>query len=73
MHILSELSHLIFLLDVMGAMKPASILRGDVIVIDDVVTTGVTLQEAARALNSQGFHAFGSVCAVTACVTQPLR
>jgi len=55
------------------SLKPGSILRGDAIVIDDVVTTGATLQEAARALNSQGFHAFGSVCAVTACVTQPLR
>ena len=55
------------------SLKPGSILRGDAIVIDDVVTTGATLREAARALNSQGFHAFGSVCAVTACVAQPLR
>jgi predicted amidophosphoribosyltransferase len=55
------------------SLKPGAILRGDAIVIDDVVTTGATLQEAARALNSQGFHAFASVCAVTACVAQPLR
>jgi predicted amidophosphoribosyltransferase len=55
------------------SIKPGSILRGDAIVIDDVVTTGATLQEAARALNSQSFHGFGSVCAVTACVAQPLR
>jgi predicted amidophosphoribosyltransferase len=55
------------------SLKPGSILRGDAIVIDDVVTTGATLQEAARALNSQGFHAFGSVCAVTACEAHPLR
>ena len=55
------------------SLKPGAILRGDAIVIDDVVTTGATLREAARALNSQGFHAFGSVCAVTACVAQPLR
>ena len=55
------------------SLKPGSILRGDAIVIDDVVTTGATLREAARALNSQGFHPFGSVCAVTACVAQPLR
>lgn len=55
------------------SVKPGSILRGNAIVIDDVVTTGATLREAARALNSQGFHAFGSVCAVTACVAQPLR
>ena len=55
------------------SVKPGAILRGDAILIDDVVTTGATLREAARALNSQGFHAFGSVCAVTACVAQPLR
>jgi predicted amidophosphoribosyltransferase len=55
------------------SLKTGAILRGDAIVIDDVVTTGATLREAARALNSQGFHAFGSVCAVTACVAQPLR
>jgi predicted amidophosphoribosyltransferase len=55
------------------SLKPGAILRGDAIVIDDVVTTGATLREAARALNSQGFHAFSSVCAVTACVAQPLR
>ncbi len=55
------------------SIKPGAILRGDAILIDDVVTTGATLREAARALNSQGSHAFGSVCAVTACVAQPLR
>lgn len=55
------------------SLKPGAILRGDAILIDDVVTTGATLREAARALNSQGFQAFGSVCAVTACVAQPLR
>lgn len=55
------------------SIKPGAVLRGDAILIDDVVTTGATLREAARALNSQGFHAFGSVCAVTACVAQPLR
>lgn len=55
------------------SVKPGAILRGDLILIDDVVTTGATLSEAARALNSQGFHAIGTVCAVTACVAQPLR
>ena len=54
-------------------LKPNAIVRGELILIDDVVTTGATLREAARALNSQGFHAIGSVSAVTACVAQPLR
>ena len=55
------------------SLKSGAILRGDAILIDDVVTTGATLREAARALNSRRFHGFGSVCAVTACVAQPLR
>ncbi len=55
------------------SLKSGAVLRGDLILIDDVVTTGATLREAARALNSQGFHAFGTVSAVTACVAQPLR
>ncbi|MFM1985632.1 MAG: hypothetical protein RLZZ295_798, partial [Actinomycetota bacterium] len=42
-------------------LKPNAIVRGELILIDDVVTTGATLREAARALNSQGFHAIGSV------------
>jgi ComF family protein len=54
-------------------LKSDAIVRGDLILIDDVVTTGATLREAARALKSQGFHAIGSVSAVTACVAQPLR
>ena len=41
-----------------------------VILVDDVVTTGATLREAARALSGEGFHVIGSV---TACVAQPLR
>ena len=44
--------------------------RGDLILIHDVVTTGATVSEAARALNSQGFHVLASV---TACLAQPLR
>ena len=35
--------------------------RGDLILIDDVVTTGATVSEAARALNSHGFAVLGSV------------
>jgi len=63
------------MLNVQGAfsLRKGTVLRGDVILIDDVVTTGATLREAARALNSQGSHPFGSVSAVTACVAQPLR
>ena len=56
-----------------GAFRITSQARGELILIDDVVTTGATLREALRAVNSQGFHAAGSVSAVTACVAQPLR
>ena len=41
-----------------------------VILIDDLVTSGATLQESARALRISGFDVLG---AVTACVSQPLR
>ena len=56
-----------------GAFRITSQARGELILIDDVVTTGATLREALRAVNSQGFHAAGPVSAVTACVAQPLR
>jgi predicted amidophosphoribosyltransferase len=56
-----------------GAFRVSSHVRGELILVDDVVTTGATLREAFRAVNSQGFHAVGSVSAVTACVAQPLR
>lgn len=45
--------------------------RGQLILIDDVITTGATLKAAANALNSQGFPA--QITAITACVAQPLR
>lgn len=51
-------------------LKKGAFPRGDLILIDDVVTTGATMREAARALTSQGFHVLASV---TACVAQPLR
>jgi predicted amidophosphoribosyltransferase len=38
--------------------------------VDDLVTTGVTLAEAARALRAQGIDV---AAAVTACVAEPLR
>ncbi len=56
-----------------GAFELKTPIRGEMILIDDVVTTGATLREAARALNSQGFAGLGSVSAVTAWVAQPLR
>jgi predicted amidophosphoribosyltransferase len=54
-----------------GAISMKSVARGELLLIDDVITTGATLKEAARALNSQGFYA--QISAITACVAQPLR
>ena len=55
-----------------GAMRLRAgvIPKADLVLIDDVVTTGATLREAARALTAAGCHVVGSV---TACVAQPLR
>jgi len=43
---------------------------GDIVLIDDVVTTGSTLREASRALSAGGLKVSA---AITACVAQPLR
>ena len=51
-------------------VKAGSYPRGDLVLIDDVVTTGSTLREAVRALTTQGYCVIASV---TACVAQPLR
>lgn len=53
-----------------GAMKSLNFLSGKAIVIDDLVTTGATLQEAVRALRKRGIEV---AAAVTACVAEPLR
>ena len=45
-------------------------IRAELLLIDDLVTTGATLLEAARALRYAGFQVKG---AVTAAVAQPLR
>lgn len=42
----------------------------EVILVDDLITTGATLSEAVRALETAGFHV---VAAVTALVALPLR
>lgn len=43
---------------------------GNVILVDDLVTTGSTLQEARRALSAAGIRV---TCAITACLAKPLR
>lgn len=50
--------------------KRAGLENFPVIIIDDLMTSGATLREAARALLDAGFRPLG---AVTACVAQPLR
>lgn len=43
---------------------------GEILIVDDLVTTGSTLLEAKRALNSSGFT---QVRAITACMAQTLN
>ena len=45
-------------------------IKGEILLVDDLVTTGATLLEAKRALNANGFSANR---AITACVAQTLN
>jgi predicted amidophosphoribosyltransferase len=46
------------------------VIKGEILLVDDLVTTGATLLEAKRALNANGFSA---TRAITACVAQTLN
>ena len=56
--------------NVAGSMRARLPGRGDVVIVDDVVTTGATLDEAARALRAAGFT---PLCAVALAATPRVR
>ncbi|QMU97755.1 ComF family protein [Microbacterium esteraromaticum] len=56
--------------NVAGSMRATAHGRGGVVIVDDVVTTGATLDEAARALSAAGFT---PVCAVALASTPRIR
>jgi predicted amidophosphoribosyltransferase len=58
------------LLNIEGSMKSLRYLSEKVILVDDLVTTGATLHEGARALRENGVEV---IAAVTACIAEPLR
>ena len=58
------------LLNIEGSMKSLRYLSEKVILVDDLVTTGATIHEGARALRENGIEV---IAAVTACIAEPLR
>ena len=57
-------------LNLEGALSCLRFLGGKAVLVDDLLTTGATLREAARALREKGVVVSA---AVTACVAEPLR
>jgi predicted amidophosphoribosyltransferase len=56
-------------ININGALIAVKHLNGKAFLIDDLVTTGATINEAARALREKGIEV---AAAVTACVAEPL-